>query len=63
VSAGVTTVFAFAFSATSLSPQPVKQGLLHRVASNCNLSVNNGTFILGGGGCDSRVQPWQAKLK
>jgi hypothetical protein len=45
-------VFTFVLSATSHSFQTPKPGLLHRVASSRNLSMNNGTFILGRGGCD-----------
>jgi hypothetical protein len=47
-------VFAFVLSATSHSFQPPQPGPLHRVASSCNLSMNNRTFILDKGGCNSR---------
>jgi hypothetical protein len=35
----------------------LQEGPLHRTASSCNPLMNNGTFILGRGGCDSGVQP------
>jgi hypothetical protein len=37
-------------------PSHLQEVLLHRVPSSHNLSMNNGTFIVGRGGCDPGVQ-------